>query len=392
MRFRIVHVVLFLLFISLNAFSQKRRDKDGILPGAVQEDVYISMLKRKDVAVVVNQTSMVDKDHLVDVLLKERVNIKKIMVPEHGFRGNADAGEKVKDGLDKKTKLPIISLYGDHKKPTAEQLSDVEYVVFDLQDVGVRFYTYISTLHYVMEACAENGKKLVILDRPNPNGHYVDGPVLRKGFESFVGMHPIPVVHGLTVGELAKMINGEGWLKGGIKCEISIVLVKNYTHSTPYSLPVKPSPNLPNDQSIRMYPTLCLFEGTIMSVGRGTEFPFQVVGYPEPKYGSFSFTPQSLEGMAKNPLFENQTCYGLDLRNEDPNLGFSLKYLILMFEKSGKRSDFFNNFLPKLIGNDELASQIAVGLEEEEIRISWAEELFKYKQMRKKYLLYPDFE
>ncbi|MDN4164965.1 DUF1343 domain-containing protein [Cytophagales bacterium LB-30] len=390
-------VLFFVFLLSLGAVQgqaqrKNRKNNSQIEVGAARLKEYIPQIKKRKVAVVVNQSSMVGKDHLVDVLLKEKVDVMSIMVPEHGFRGDADAGEKVKDGLDKKTKLPVISLYGDNKKPKPEQLQGLEFVIFDLQDVGVRFYTYISTLHYVMEACAENNITLIVLDRPNPNGDYVDGPVLQKGYESFVGMHPIPVVHGLTVGELALMINGEKWLKEGLQCKLQVIKMNNWDHSTAYELPIKPSPNLPNNASIRLYPSLCLFEGTIMSVGRGTEFPFQVVGYPDVRFGSFSFTPKSLPGMAKNPLYENKTCYGLDLRLASLEQGFTLKYLLMMYQKSGERTDFFNTFLPKLIGNGELSEQIKAGLDEEEIRISWAEGLYHYKQMRKKYLLYPDFE
>ena len=390
--------VLFFVFllglwaVEGHAQRKNRKNNQQIEVGAARLKEYIPQIKKRKVAVVVNQSSMVGKDHLVDVLLKEKVDVMSIMVPEHGFRGDADAGEKIKDGLDKKTKLPVISLYGDNKKPKAEQLQGLDFVIFDLQDVGVRFYTYISTLHYVMEACAENNVVLIVLDRPNPNGDYVDGPVLQKGYESFVGMHPIPVVHGLTVGELALMINGEKWLKEGVQCALQVIKMNNWDHSTMYELPIKPSPNLPNYASIRLYPSLCLFEGTIMSVGRGTEFPFQVVGYPDARFGSFTFTPKSLPGMAKNPLYEDKTCYGIDLRAASLEQGFTLKYLLMMYKKSGERADFFNTFLPKLIGNGELSEQIKAGLDEEEIRISWAEGLHHYKQMRKKYLLYPDFE
>src|SRR5690554_4300165 len=273
------------------AKDNPKQAKSTIIPGADRPEVYLPLIKDKKVGLVVNQTSILTQKenlHLVDFLLKEGIKVQKVFVPEHGFRGDADAGEVVKNDTDKETGLPLISLYGNNKKPSASALADVDLVIFDLQDVGLRFYTYISTLHYLMEACAENDKPLIILDRPNPNGDYIDGPVLKEGFASFVGMHPIPVVHGLTVGELARMINGEGWLKDGVKADVQIVEVENWDHSMPYSLPIKPSPNLPNDLSIRLYPSLCFFEGTDISLGRGTYFPFQVYGAPDKKYGDFT--------------------------------------------------------------------------------------------------------
>lgn len=378
------------LFSLLTGFYQNSSAQQLIV-GAEQLDAYLPLLKNQKVALVVNQTSLVGDQHLVDVLQKKKVKIEKVFAPEHGFRGEADAGEKVKSGKDKKSGLPIVSLYGDNKKPTAEQLKDIDVLVFDIQDVGVRFYTYISTMHYVMEAAAENNKKVIILDRPNPNGDYVDGPILDPSQKSFVGMHPIPIVHGLTVGELAKMINGEGWLAGKKKCQLTVIPVQGYTHSMHYSLPVKPSPNLPNDLSIRLYPSICLFEGTNISVGRGTDFPFQVIGAPNNKLGSFTFTPQSTPG-AKNPPFLAKTCYGLDLRNEGLDHRFTLKYVIDFFQKLQQPKDFFLPFFHKLAGTSELMTQIKVGIEEEDIRVTWGESLNAYKAMRKKYLLYPDFE
>ncbi|HEY8399691.1 MAG TPA: DUF1343 domain-containing protein, partial [Cytophagaceae bacterium] len=308
---------------------------DKIITGAEQLEQYLSLLKNKNVALVVNQTSVVGKTHLVDTLLSLGIKVRKIFSPEHGFRGDADAGERVNNEIDAKTGLPIVSLYGNNKKPNKESLKDVDIVIFDIQDVGVRFFTYISTMHYIMEACAENNKKVLILDRPNPNGHYVDGPVLDLKHKSFVGMHPIPIVHGLTVGELAMMINGEKWLDSGRTCDLQVIKVKNYDHKKRYSLPVKPSPNLPNDLSIQLYPHLCLFEGTTLSVGRGTEFPFQVVGHPNKAYGTFQFTPKSIPGMAKSPLHENKVCYGIDLRSlSGEESGFQLKYIMELYNKS----------------------------------------------------------
>ena len=364
-----------------------------ILTGADQPELYLPLLKGKKIGLVVNQTSILTHKnnlHLVDFLLKEGVTIQKVFVPEHGFRGDADAGEVVKNDTDKETGLPLISLYGNNKKPSPSSLADVDLVIFDLQDVGLRFYTYISTLHYLMEACAENDKPLIILDRPNPNGDYIDGPILKKEFSSFVGLHPIPVVHGLSVGELAQMINGEGWLANGAKADIQIITTGNWNHSIPYSLPVKPSPNLPNDLSIRLYPSLCFFEGTDISVGRGTYFPFQVYGAPDKKYGDFTFTPVSINGMSKNPPHENKMCYGRDLREETLDHRFTLSYLLEMYNKSGNGAAFFNNFFDKLAGTDQLRKDILAGKSEAEIRASWQKDLDAYRKMRKKYTLYKD--
>jgi uncharacterized protein YbbC (DUF1343 family) len=356
--------------------------------GAEQMNMYLPALKGKRVAMVVNHTSMVGNTHLVDTLLSGGIAVKKIFAPEHGFRGEADAGEHVSNSTDRKTGLPLISLYGSNKKPTAEQLKDVDVVVFDIQDVGVRFYTYISTMHYVMEACAENGKQLVVLDRPNPNGHYFDGPVLKPQFKSFVGMHPVPVVHGLTVGELANMINGEGWLTNKAKCELQVVKAGNYTHQTKYVVPVRPSPNLPNEASIRLYPSICFFEAAPVSVGRGTPYPFQVIGGPNPRFGSFTFTPVPTPG-AKTPPLQGQLCYGLDLRNEPLN-SFTLRYVIDFYDKAENPEKFYNSFFDKLAGTDELRKQIAAGLSEAAIRKTWQADLDAYGKTRKKYLLYAE--
>ncbi len=354
--------------------------------GAERLDAYLPGLRGKRVAMVVNHTSMVGRTHLVDTLLASGIAVKKIFAPEHGFRGEADAGEHVSNATDKKTGLPLISLYGNNKKPTAEQLADVDVVIFDIQDVGVRFYTYISTMHYVMEACAEHGKKLLVLDRPNPNGHYFDGPVLKPAFRSFVGMHPIPVVHGLTVGELANMINGEGWLTGGAKCQVEVIKAANYTHRTKYVVPVRPSPNLPNEASIRLYPSICFFEAAPVSVGRGTPYPFQVIGGPNPQFGNFTFTPVPTPG-AKNPPLQGQQCYGLDLRNDTLN-HFTLRYVIDFYRKADNKEKFFTNFFEKLAGTDALRKQIAAGLDEAAIRKSWQPDLQAYGATRRKYLLY----
>jgi len=371
--------------------KEVEKQNTSILPAADRPEAYLQLLEGKRVGLVVNQTSILsskDNIHLADFLMMEGVNVVKVFVPEHGFRGDADAGETVNSEIDKSTGLPIVSLYGNNKKPSAESLKDLDIIIYDLQDVGVRFFTYISTLHYLMESCAENKMPLLIFDRPNPNGNYIDGPVLKKGFESFVGMHPIPVVHGLTVGELAKMINGEGWLKGGIKSDITVIPVAHWDHSISYSLPIKPSPNLPNDVAIRLYPSLCYFEGTDVSVGRGTYFPFQVYGFPDKKYGEFSFTPVSIVGMSKTPPQQNKECFGKDLRNESLDHQFTLQYLLEAYEVSGKKEEFFNNFFDKLAGNDQLRKDILAGKSESDIRLSWQKDLEAYKNMRAKYLLY----
>ena len=369
-------------------------DNSGdLLTGAEQTGEWMPRVKDQRVGLLVNHTSMVDETHLVDKMLNEGVNIVRIFAPEHGFRGQADAGEHVEDNVDEETGLPVVSIYGDNRKPSAEQLEGLDVVIFDVQDVGVRFYTYISSMHYMMEACAENDVDFMVLDRPNPNGEYFDGPVLEPEYSSFVGMHPIPVVHGLTVGELARMINGEGWLKDSVRCNLDVIEMKNYTHSTPYSLPVKPSPNLPNDLSVRIYPSLCLFEATIMSVGRGTEFPFQVVGAPDSVYGDFTFTPRSIEGMAKNPKYKGQKCYGKDYRGLDPRKQeFSLKPFFHFYEKSGRDSSFVSRrrWFRLLTGTDEMLQQIENGFSAEEIRKSWSEELADYAKLREKYLIYPE--
>lgn len=372
------------------------------VPGAERTAEYVSFLKGKRVGMVVNQTSIIGDKHSVDSLRNLKINITKIFGPEHGFRGEASAGAKVSSNIDKQTGLPVISLYGSHYKPTPEDLKGIDIMIFDIQDVGTRFYTYISTLHYVMEACAENNIKLIILDRPNPNGFYVDGPILEEKFKSFIGMHPVPIVHGMTIGEYAAMTNGEGWLKNKIKCDIQVVKVKNYTHNTDYVLPVKPSPNLNTQQSILLYPSLCLFEGTIISQGRGTYSPFQILGSPalKGKY-SYTFKPVSIKGMSETPLYQDQLCYGLDLRNYDTSIfrkkgQLNLSWLIDMYKAYPDKEKFFdykqskqmNNF-DKLAGNDKLKQQIAEGLSEKAIRASWEPGLSAYKQMRKKYLLYP---
>lgn len=368
----------------------------NIQNGADQIETLISLINNKRIALVANQTSLIGSTHLLDTLCSLGQRPVALFAPEHGFRGKADAGETVKDGKDVKTGTPIISLYGKNKKPSATALADIDMIVFDIQDVGARFYTYISTLYYVMQACAENGKELVVLDRPNPCD-YVDGPILKKEYKSFVGMLPIPVLHGCTMGELAGMINGEGWLGSNMKCNYSVIKIKGWKHGDPYSLPVKPSPNLPNDQSIALYASLCLFEATSVSVGRGTYFPFQVIGsplLPKDKY-PFSFTPKALEGFDKNPLHKNTECHGIDLRNTDAKQlnGFSLKYVIEMyneFKKMNKSESFLTRpkWFDLLMGTNQVRLDMLNGKSEKEIRSAWLEDLNKYKEMRKKYMLY----
>ncbi len=369
--------------------------------GANQTNTYLSLLKGKRVGIVANQTSVIfydqrlkDKNHnythIVDSLLTINVDVKKVFAPEHGFRGKADAGEHVNDGFDTKTNLPIISLHGKNRKPTPEQLNDLDIVIFDIQDVGVRFYTYISTLHNVMEACAEAKIPVIILDRPNPNGQYVDGPTLKIENQSFLGMHPIPLVHGMTIGEYAKMINGEKWLADELQCDITVIPVKNYTHNTAYSLPIRPSPNLPNDQAIKLYPSLGLFEGTNINAGRGTEFQFQRYGAPflSKETMSFTYTPVANFG-AKYPKHQNELCYGEDLKNETLNGIMTLKWVIKAYQNATDKSKFFNtaNFT-KHAGTELLQQQIEKGLSEQGIKATWQEDLEAFKKTREKYLIY----
>ena len=392
-----------------------------IKTGAERTHLYLHYLKGKNVAVVANQTSILEKrrkrkeergkrkeereerkekrhTHLVDSLLSLGIKLKKVFAPEHGFRGKADAGEIVKDGLDGKTGLPIISLYGKNKKPSVKQLTGIDVVVFDIQDVGVRFYTYISTLHYVLEACAEAEIKVILLDRPNPNGHYVDGPVLELEHKSFVGVHKVPVVYGMTIGEYGQMINGEKWLKNGIKCDLTIIPLENYTHTSEYNLPIKPSPNLPNATSINLYPSLCFFEGTTISVGRGTDKQFQIVGSPHLKLKKFNFefTPKPNEG-ATYPKHKGKTCYGYDLRNEEKLNKIQLKWLIDFYKDYSSfknaqgypyKETFFNSFFTKLAGTKKLQQQIEQGVSETEIRKTWENDLNDFQKIRKHYLLY----
>ncbi len=365
--------------------------------GDERTEVYFPLLQGKHFAVVVNQTSCLrvydsihgtaGQVHLIDTLCHAGLRPDFIFAPEHGFRGDAGAGAHVKDGVDPESGLRVISLYGSQKKPQAAQMQGLDAVVFDIQDVGCRFYTYLSTLHYVMEACAENHVPLILLDRPNPNDT-IDGPVLKEDCRSFVGMHPIPVLHGCTLGELAGMIQGEKWIDGD--CELTVIGVEHWRHGEPWSLAIKPSPNLPNDHAIAMYPSLCLFEGTVISVGRGTLTPFEVVGYPDPKFGSFTFTPLSLPGFDLNPMYRDKTCYGMDLRESSPPQGFSLNFLLQMYGTAEMGDSFFSNprMFDLLAGTHALRQQIRRQISEEDIRLSWQEELSGYRLIRNKYLLY----
>ncbi len=391
---------LFLLIaILFNACVIQSAEKElvRIETGAEQTEEYIPLLKEKRVAIVANHTTNINGSHLVDSLLDRGVYIKKIFSPEHGFRGNADAGEHVKNYMDEKTGLPVISLYGSSKKPHLGDLNDIDIVVFDLQDVGVRFYTYISTMHYVMEACAELGIEMMILDRPNPNGYYVDGPVLDTAYSSFVGMHPVPIVHGMTIAEYAQMINGEKWLKDKLQCQLSIIKCKNYTHDSLYQLPVNPSPNLQNMRSVYLYPSLGFFEGTKLSAGRGTEFPFQVFGGPDLKNVEFTFTPVRIEGASKYPKHRDTKCYGVDLRDMDLNDVISKKeiqldWILFAYQNVEAQDDFFNTFFYNISGSKNLRLQIEQGKTEQQIRESWQSDLRQFKKIRRKYLLYKDFE
>lgn len=369
----------------------------NIKTGAEQTELYLHLLKDKRIGLIVNPTSVIGTTHLVDSLKDLGVNIKKIFAPEHGFRGNHSAGAHVKSTIDKKTGISIVSLYGKHKKPTKEDLADIDILIFDIQDVGARFYTYISTMHYAMEACAEYKVKLLVLDRPNPNGHYVDGPILEKRFRSFVGMHPVPIVHGMTIGEFANMINGEYWLKDSLTCELKIIAVKNYNHHLEYNLPVKPSPNLPTSASIFLYPSLCLFEGTPISIGRGTKTPFECLGTPTLGHGSYIFKPRRIKGVADNPKYLGKDCHGYLLTKFGNSFITShrriyLNWLILIYEQDSNKNKFFTQFFDKLAGTDKLRKQIMSGKTQQQIYTSWDSGIAKFKKMRRKYLIYPYWE
>jgi uncharacterized protein YbbC (DUF1343 family) len=355
-------------------------------------DKFKMIISGKNIAVVANQTTMVGNRHLVDTLLSLGIKIKVIFAPEHGFRNMADAGEKIEDLKDPVTGIPVISLYGKHFKPTADDLKNIDFVIFDIQDVGVRFYTYVSTLHYIMESCFENNVKLIILDRPDPNGFYYDGNIPDSSFRSFVCMHPVPVVHGMTIGEYARMINGEGWLKATKKCQLKVIKCKNYTHKKLYELPVKPSPNLPNQAAVYLYPSLCFFEGTLISVGRGTQYPFQVFGDPKLPDTGFSFIPESVPG-AKNPPYLDVRCYGTDLRNAIknklvPSPAINLEWIIRTYNDYPEKDKFFTSYFDVLAGGPVIREQIKKGMSSDQIRATWKAGLEKFGKIRKKYLLY----
>ncbi|BAF71940.1 conserved hypothetical protein [Sulfurovum sp. NBC37-1] len=366
-----------------------------ITPAAERPELYLPLLKGKKVALVVNHSSLAGGIHLVDYLLKHGIKVKKIFVPEHGFRGTADAGAHLGNSRDRSTGLPIVSLYGKHKKPTRKDLKGIDLILFDIQDVGVRFYTYLSTLHYVMEAGAEQRIEVMVLDRPNPNGHYIDGPVLKKKYRSFVGLDPVPVVYGMTIGEYARMLNGERWLKHGVQANLTVIPLKNYTHGSFYSLPVKPSPNLPNDRAVMLYPSLAFFEGTVISAGRGSAKPFQLYGAPKYRVKKFSFVPRSRPG-ARYPKYKGKRCYGVDLSRVDMGKErrrkrLNLSYLRDAYTKYIDKKHFFlrNGFFDRLAGTDQLREQIISGASEAAIRKSWEKDLRKFRKVRAKYLLYP---
>ena len=384
-RFHLILIVVLLLSM-VQVLAQ--------VSGASNTGAYLGLLRNTRVAVVANQTSVIGNVHLVDTLLSSGIQVVKIFAPEHGFRGEAGNGDHVNDGTDKKTKLPIISLYGNHTRPTAEMLADVDVIVFDIQDVGVRFYTFLATMQEVMEAAVLSKKAVVVLDRPNPNGYYVDGPVMTdKKLYSFVGQLPIPIVHGCTLGELAEMISGEGWLSGGKSCELTVIPCSDYTHNSYFELPIKPSPNLPNITSIYAYPSLCWFEGTCISIGRGTDLPFQQFGFPNCKVGETTFTPKEIPGVSTNPPFENQLCKGAKVSFEKRPTQLNLSWLISMYSNYPNKDKFFTsaNFFDKLAGTTQLRKQIIGGVGEDVIRLSWQNDLDAYKAIRKKYLLYTDF-
>ena len=387
-------VLLFVLTLLSCRNQSNTHAQTPLSVGAQQTEHYLPILKNKNIGIVANQTTVIFKEegytHLVDSLLSLNIAVKKVFAPEHGFRGTADAGETIKDGIDSGSGVPIVSLYGANKKPNAKILEGLDLIIFDVQDVGARFYTFLSTLHYMMETCANLGITVVVLDRPNPNGHYVDGPILDLNYSSFVGMHPVPIVHGMTVGEYAKMINGEGWLSKDVQCDLKVIPVENYTHQTAYELPIKPSPNLPNATAINLYPSLCLFEGTNVSMGRGTELQFQIFGSPFLKSVDYSyeFTPKPNVG-AKYPVYENKICTGLNLKNHSNLSQIELKWLLDAFQNTENKAEFSKPFFTKLAGQKLLQKQIEMGMNSDQIRDSWKTDLERYKLLRAPYLLYP---
>tara|TARA_S200000501_G_scaffold374612_1_gene424585 strand:+ start:150 stop:1289 length:1140 start_codon:yes stop_codon:yes gene_type:complete len=374
---QIIFLNLVLITLTINAQNLKL--------GAERTKAYIPLISNKNIAIVGNQTTMINNTHLVDTLLSLGIKVNKVFAPEHGFRGDSDAGANIKDTIDVKTGIPIISIYGKNKKPNSEHLKEIDIIIFDIQDVGARFYTYISTLHYIMQSAAENDIDVIVLDRPNPNGHYIDGPIKKNEFTSFVGMHPIPIVHGMTIGEYAKMIIGENWITR--ICNLTVINMKNYNHNMIYELPIQPSPNLPNSRSINLYPSLCLFEGTNVSVGRGTEYPFQHFGSPYLEQ-EYNFIPKSMKG-SKYPKHENKKCFGTDLRFQDNYLTeINLNWIIDAYQQSYQKDKFFNSFFDKLAGTEKLRLQIISGKTSKEIKESWKKDLMEFKKIRDKYLIY----
>ncbi len=388
-------LILLAYFLVTGCSNSTEHSEPKLKVGAERSEIYLPLLEGKKVGLVVNQSSMVDSVHLINYLVRKGVDVKGIYAPEHGYKGNVERGKHIDGEIDAETGIPVYSLYGKNHKPSPEILKDIEVMVFDMQDVGVRFFTYIYTMTRVMEASAENGIKVVVLDRPNPIGYYVDGPMLKPGFESGIGLFPIPVIHGLTVGEFAMMVNGEHWLKDGIQCDLEVIKVENYTHETKYQLPVFPSPNLAEMKSIYLYPSICLFEGADVNEGRGTYKPFQVFGAPYYTPQDFSYVPKSIPVLALHPKFEGETCYGYDLSNMTLSelqdiRQLEIKYVIDFYNKCDDKENFFTSFFDKLAGTDQLRLQIIEGKTEEQIRASWQEDLDKFKLMRKNYLLYDE--
>ena len=390
-------LIIVAVWVIITAGCANSHIDENILPGAYDTEQYLPLLLNKKVGIVANYTSVINSTNVVDTLTLLGINIRAIYTPEHGFRGTSDAGAAISDTVYSASNIPVYSLYGNKKKPDKKQLEGIDIMIFDLQDVGVRFYTYLSTLHYIMEACAKRQIPILVLDRPNPNGYYIDGPLLDLKFRSFVGLHPVPIVYGMTIGEYALMINGEGWLPDSLCCELKIIKCRNYTHSSFYELPVPPSPNLPEMKAIYLYPSVALFEGTVVSEGRGTEYPFELIGHPDYPVHDFSFIPHVLKGYSLNPKFRDRTCYGTDLRNlpVDSIRNFkriNLSYLKEFYSKLKLNGDFFSGYFDLLAGNDALREQIEERVSIQDIYKSWEEGLVAFKKIRVKYLLYPDFE
>jgi len=392
-----IAVVMLSLISFQSMATEKVNFSKDVVVGAERIDAYLPLLFKKKVAIVGNQTSMIGEKHLVDTLLALGVKVIKVFAPEHGFRGNADAGKHIKDGVDRKTGVPIVSIYGKNKKPSKAQLEGIDLLVFDIQDVGARFYTYISSLHYIMEAAAENGKQVIVLDRPNPNGFYVDGPIREKKYKSFISMHPVPIVHGMTIGEYAQMINGEKWLKEGVQCKLKVIKCEKYDHNTLYTLPKRPSPNLPNMKSVFLYPSVCLMEATSVSVGRGTLTPFQIIGDPNSTKGNYRFIPKSVRGATK-PKHLGKQCKGYDLRDEAEKVlqtkKLDLSWILDMYASCSKKETFFKSSgsFELLVGNAKVREMIVAGKTAEQISSTWIDDVSSFKLIRKKYLLYQDFE